>query len=153
MSVNDILGEPLYEAKLKIVDTVEHGASLLSILAGEVAFPLSGLRVDIVFEGLLRGRVAGAIRGVDYVLMRPDGGAELDIRATVTTDDGTRIALSAEGVTIPRPNSTVSSIRERIRLATASEAYSWVNRLYIFGVGSVDIATGDIEVRSYAHEE
>jgi Protein of unknown function (DUF3237) len=153
MSANDTLGEPFYKANLKIVDTVEHGATLQSILAGEVAFPPSGLRVDFVFEGLLQGRVAGEIRGVDYVLMRPDGGAELDIRATVTTGDGTRIALSAEGMTIPRPNSTVSSIREGIRLATASEAYSWVNRLHIFGIGTVDIATGEIEVRSYAPNE
>jgi hypothetical protein len=152
MSANDALGELVYDAQLKIVDTVEHGASLQSILAGEVAIPPAGLRVDFIFEGTLHGRVAGDIRGVDYVLMRPDGGAELDIRATVTTNDGIRIALSADGVTIPRPDSMVSTIREGIRLTTASETYRWVNRLHIFGIGTVDVATGTIEVRAYAPE-
>jgi hypothetical protein len=111
------------------------------------------LRVDFAFEGKLQGRVAGDICGVDYVLMRPDGGAELDIHATVTTSDGTKIALSAKGVSTPRPNSTVSSIREGVRLATASETYSWVNGLHIFGMGTVDIATGKIDIRAYAPNE
>jgi hypothetical protein len=153
MSAKDTLGELVYEAKLKIVDMVEHGASLQSILAGEVPFPPSGLRVDFVFEGLIQGRIAGDIRGVDYVLMRQDGGGELDIHATVTTSDGARIALSAEGVSIPRPHSTVSSIREGVRLATADEAYSWVNGLHIFGIGTADIATGNVDIRAYVPNE
>ena len=152
MSANDTLGELVYDARLQIVDTVEHGASLQSVLTGQVVFPLPGLRVDFIFEGVLEGRVAGEIRGVDYVLIRPDGGAELDIRATVTTSDGIKIALSANGVTIPRPDSTVSTIREGIRLTTASEAYRWVNCLHLVGIGTTDIATGSIEVRAYAPE-
>jgi hypothetical protein len=117
-----------------------------------VAFPLSGLRVDFVFEGLLHGRVAGEIRGVDYVLMRPEGGAELDIGATITTGDGTKIALSPVGTTIPQPNSTVSSIREAITLTAASDAYSWANGLHIFRIGAADVARGEIKVRSCAPE-
>jgi hypothetical protein len=55
-------------------------------------------------------------------------------------------------VTIPRPDSTVSTIREGIRLTTASEAYRWINGLHLVGIGSTDIATGSIEVRAYGFE-
>jgi hypothetical protein len=60
-----------------------------------------------------------------------------------------RIALAARGVTIPQPNSPISLVREGVRLTTASAAYSWLNPLHIFGIGTVDITTGEIEVRCY----
>ena len=146
---NDSLGEQLYEYTLKITGVTEYGASLQAVLAGEAPPPPSGLRVDIAFEGTATGRLAGAVRGVDYANLRADGRGELDIKAAITTSDGEMIALVADGVIIPHPGSPVALLRENVKLTTASAAYSWVNPLQIWGIGTVDLAAGEIKVRAY----
>ncbi len=56
------------------------------------------------------------MRGVDYQVMPADGRIDLDIRATIETDDGCRIALFADGVALTRPGEPVASLRENVRL-------------------------------------
>lgn len=146
---NDSLGELLYEYTVKITGVTEYGASLQAILAGETPPPPSGLRVDFAFEGPVTGRLAGAVRGVDYANLRADGRGELDIKATITTSDGEMIALAADGVIIPQPGSPVALLRENVKLTTASATYSWVNPLQIWGIGTVDLAAGEIDIRGY----
>lgn len=146
---NDSLGEQLYEATVKFTDITEYGASLQAILAGETPPPPSGLRVDVAFEGTATGRLAGALRGVDYANLRADGRTELDIKAEITTSDGEMIALAADGVIIPQPESPVGLLRENVKLTTASAAYSWVNPLQIWGIGTVDYAAGEVKIRAY----
>jgi hypothetical protein len=65
--------------------------------------PLQGARIDVAFAGLATGRLTGSVQGVDYLRIRADGRIDLDIRATVETKDGCRIALSADGVVISLP--------------------------------------------------
>jgi hypothetical protein len=60
-----------------------------------------------------------------------------------------KIALTASGVAIPRPGSPIAALRENVKLTTASEHYSWVNTVQIWGVGSVDLAAGEINIKAY----
>lgn len=142
-------GELLYEYTLRLTGVTEYGASMQDLLTGAAAPPPTGLRVDIAFEGEARGRLAGAIRGVDYLNIRGDGRMELDIRAELTTPEGDKIAMRIGGVGLPQPGSTASLLRENIQLTTASPRYAWVNALEIWAVGVADIATGEVHVRGY----
>jgi len=80
--------------------------------------------------------------------IRADRRVDLDIKAQITTDDGEKIALATSGVGISQPGSA-TLLRQNITLSTASELYSWVNPLQIWGIGSVDFGTGTVNVTAY----
>lgn len=52
----------------------EYGVSFAALMAGEVAPPVEGARFDVAFEGTATGqKLNGAIEGIDYVRVRPNG--------------------------------------------------------------------------------
>lgn len=142
-------GEKIYEYELDITGVTDHGIPLDAILSGQVAVPPQGARIDVAFDGRATGRLAGRVRGVDYARIRADGRMDLDIRATVETEAGERIALAADGVATMRAGEAVADLFENVTLSTAVEAYAWVNARQIWGVGSVDLAAGKIHIAAF----
>jgi hypothetical protein len=142
-------GEKIYEYDLDVTGITDYGVSLDAILSGREQAPLQGLRFDVAFEGHAVGRVAGAVRGVDYVRMRADGRFDLDIRAAIETADGRRIALTADGVATPRAAEPIADLLENITLSTPAVDYAWVNSRQIWGYGTVNFATGKIHIEGY----
>lgn len=142
-------GERIYEYDLRITGVTDSGIPMDAILSGQVAVPPQGLRFDVAFEGRAEGRLAGTVRGVDYLRLRGDGRMDLDIRATIETDSGHRIALSADGVAVARVGQPLVDLWENITLTTAIEQYGWVNGRQIWGLGIVDLAAGTIHVDAF----
>jgi len=142
-------GEKIYEYDLDITGVTDFGVSMESILAGKKNVPPQGARFDVGFEGHATGRLSGRVRGIDYLRMRADGRVDLDIRLTIETGDGFRIALSADGVSVLRPGEPIADLCENVTLTTAAEGYAWVNTHQIWGVGSVNLATGKIHIDAY----
>jgi hypothetical protein len=142
-------GEKIYEYDLDVTGVVDYGISLADIMAGTAAIPPQGARIDVAFEGRAKGRLSGRVRGVDYLVIRADGRVDLDIRATIETDDGQRIALSADGVGVPRATEPVADLCENVRLTTAAADYAWVNRRQVWAPGTVNFATGKIHIDAY----
>jgi hypothetical protein len=142
-------GEKLYEYDLDVTGMTDHGLGLDAILSGQLPVPPQGARIDVAFEGRAKGRLTGRVRGVDYARMRADGRIDLDIHATIETDDGHRIALSADGVAVPRAGEPVADLCENVRLDAAAEAYAWVNTRQVWGYGTVNFATGKIHIEAY----
>jgi hypothetical protein len=145
------VGELLYEYTLKITGVTEYGVSLESLMAGEVAPPPEGARFDVVFDGASRGpKLKGKVTGVDYVRIRADGRFQLHIHAEITADDGQKIALEADGVALPRKDSSIADLRENVTLFTSSKDYTWVNALQVWGIGTVDLAEQVVQVKGYS---
>jgi hypothetical protein len=142
-------GEKIYEYDLRITGVTDYGIAMDAILSGQVPIPPQGARFDVAFEGRAVGRLSGTVRGVDYLRMRADGRMDLDIRATVETDAGHRIALSADGVAMPRAGEPVADLLENVTLSTAVEDYRWVNTRQVWGVGTVDLAAGAIHIAAF----
>lgn len=141
-------GEKIYEYDLEVTGMTDYGMSLDAVLAGG-PIPPQGVRIDVAFEGRVDGRLAGRAHGSDYVRLRADGRIDLDIRAVIETDDGRRIALSADGVAAPRAGEPIADLYENVRLDTAAEDYAWVNARQVWGYGTVNFATGKIHVEGY----
>lgn len=141
--------EQLYEYTVRLTGFAEFGASLGEVLAGQRPIPPSGVRADLSFEGNAQGRLAGAIHGVDYFYLRPDGRMELDIRAVLTTSDGACIALEAGGVALAEPGNPVMSLREHVRCTTAHEKYSWLNAQEIWATGEADMTRQEVTIRGF----
>ena len=86
--------------------------------------------------------------GGDWLLVRPDGASELDVRATLRTDDGHLIYMYYRGI-LSRPPAVMERMRQGERdidpseyyfrttpvFETGSEKYDWLNRINSVGVG------------------
>jgi hypothetical protein len=142
-------GEKIYEYDLNVTGVTDSGVTLQGILSGQERVPPQGVRIDIAFDGRAKGRLSGRVRGVDYVRVGADGRVDLDIRAMIETERGSRIALSANGVAIPRATELVADLCENVRLSTAAEEYAWVNTRQVWGVGTVNFAAGTVHIDGY----
>jgi hypothetical protein len=62
-----------------------------------------GLRLDVAVEGTItEGPMAGGhVSGVDYLLLRRDGVAVLDVHETITLPGGSVVALQVRGFATP----------------------------------------------------
>lgn len=142
-------GEKIYEYILDVTGVTDFGITLEAILSGQAPVPPQGVRLDVAFDGRATGRLAGRVHGVDFTRMRADGRIDLDIRAIIETDDGHKIALSADGVASPRASEPVADLFENVSLTTAAGDYQWVNARQVWGVGTVDFAAGKIRIEGY----
>ena len=142
-------GDKIYECDLDITGVTDYGVSMDAILAGKEAVPLQGARFDLAVDGRGKGRLSGRVHGVDYLRMRADGRIDLDLHVAIETDDGHRIALSADGQAAPRNGEPIVDIFANVRLSAASKEYAWVNARQIWSVGTFNPATGKIHVEAY----
>ena len=99
--------------------------------------------------------------GADWVRVRPDGVFQLDVRATVETDDGAVIYVRYEGFI--RGEAEVMGrllageavdpgeyyMRTSPFFETGDERYAWLNSVVAVGVGSLDAANGVVRYEVY----
>jgi hypothetical protein len=123
-----------------------------------------GFRIDYHAKvGIAIGygfRAAILDNSADYMIVRPDGIAMLDVHATLRTDDGALIAASYGGMidfgedgyegigtgNVP----DVVDLQVSPRLTSADPRYRWMNRTYFIGVGQVDMRALVFKYDTYA---
>jgi Protein of unknown function (DUF3237) len=115
--------EKIFEYDLDITGVTDYGADMEALFTGRESAPLQGAQFDVMLAGPVKGRVTGNMRGIDYLRVRPDGRRELELRGTIETDDGNRIAFTAEGVGSPREGEPIVDLAVKIDLLTAAAAY------------------------------
>jgi len=145
------VGELLYEYSVKFSGMTEYGVSFAALMAGTTAPPPEGARFDVAFEGASIGpKLKGKVAGVDYLRVRADGRFELHIHAEITTEDGHKISLHADGVAMPKQGSPIAGLRENVTLLTSSKAYAWVNALQVWATGTVDLGEQVVHLKGYS---
>jgi hypothetical protein len=92
--------EKIFEYDLDITGATDFGSDMEAMSTGRESVPLQGAQFDVTLAGPVKGRVTGTTRGVDYLLVRPDGRRELELRYAIETDD---VALKSRTV-ITRPD-------------------------------------------------
>jgi Protein of unknown function (DUF3237) len=80
--------------------------------------------------------------------VRPDGVAELDVRATLTTDDGEVVSVRASGLATV-DDAGLASGTLALRFETSSELLAWVNREVGIAGTRADMAKGTLELDAY----
>lgn len=142
--------EHFFDEKLHLTQITEYGVDMQQILSDPTNLPPTGARLDIEYEGRIEGeRLSGDLKGVDYAVIRADGRFQLDIRGRVTTDDGTPIALYADGIMKQPDANGIAELRLNMQLTAAAPDYEWVNALQVWGSGNVNLETGQIRVSTY----
>ena len=123
-----------------------------------------GIRVNFYSTGgeITGPRIHGKIRpvGGDWVTVRRDGVAHLDVRATFETHDGASILVTYQGVVdfgedghdkfLRGEMPPTVPIRISPRFVTAHPEYLWLNRLHSIGIGEYHAATNDARYDVYA---
>jgi hypothetical protein len=143
-------GELIYEYTLQVTEVVEYGASANAVFSGQVRPPAESARFDLYFAGPITGtKLKGTVKGVDYLHIRADGRCQLNIHEEITTEDGKKIAVAADGVAIPEKGSPVFQLRENVTLTTNHPEYAWMNPIQVWAAGTVDVAKGEIRVKGY----
>jgi len=143
-------GELIYECTLQFTQVAEYGTSANAVFSGQMRPPAEGARFDVHFEGPITGpKLKGTVKGVDYLHVRADGRCQLNIHAEITTEDGKKIALAADGVAIPEEGSPVFQLRENVTLTTNHPEYSWLNPIQVWAPGTVDVSKGEIRIKGY----
>lgn len=110
-------------------------------VVGQGGGTISGSRV--------RGQVLNGSGG-DWLVLRPDGVVQLDVRLTIRTDDDALIYMRYEGIAagaaLPRvlggepvPPSDYY-FRTTPYFETSSERYAWLNKIVAVGVGQCDLS-------------
>jgi hypothetical protein len=131
----------------------------------EIIGPLpEGFRINFYSSGgeITGPRIHGKIRpvGGDWMTVRRDGVAYLDVRATLETHDGALILITYQGAIDLGDNGydkfrkgelpTTAKLRTSPRLLTSHHEYAWLNRLHCVGVGEYRAATNDANYDVYA---
>lgn len=144
-------GEPVYEYTLQVTRVVEYGLSSDDLFSGQVSPTPEGGRIDFYLEGAITGpKLKGTVVGIDYLYFRADGRAQLHIHAEITTEDGKKISLAAEGIAIPEAGSSVVQLRENVTLLSNHPEFSWVNAIQVWASGTVDLSSGRVHVKAHA---
>jgi uncharacterized protein DUF3237 len=116
---------PLIVLRLKTAATQDVGSTPRGLL---FIFPIIGGS----FEGdRLRGNVLAG--GADWATAAADGAFDLDLRATLETDDGALIHLTFTGVR----DDARQYLRTLPRFETAAPQYDFLNRLLAVGIGEI----------------
>jgi len=152
MTSNTItVGELIYEVTANFTKVTEYGVSMEALVSGRSTPSPEGARIDVAYDGTASGpRIKGRINGVDYLHIRADGRFQLHVHAEITTEDNEKIAFFADGSATPEERTGLYQPRDKITLTTSSPAYSWVNSLQFWGIGTVDPATRQANVKVYA---
>ena len=146
---------------------LEHIMSYNATLAEpEVIGPVpEGIRVNFyVTGGIINGpKVFGKLRavGADWLHLRRDGVANLDVRATAETNDGALLYITYGGTIdlgehgyedflrgVLPPDGT--PIRTSPRVYTSHPNYLWLNRLQCIGVGQAFLSRLEVAYDVYA---
>lgn len=102
--------------------------------AQEIGNGPHGVRLIIpLIGGKIEGpKIKGEVLpfGADWLVRRPDGVEEFDIRATIRTDDDELIYLNYRGI----GDKSQDYIRMTPIFETSSEKYSWLNKVICVGV-------------------
>ncbi len=127
------------------------------------ASPFGTRSIHIVTGGTFQGPgLRGTFRsgGGDWLLTLAGGAHELDVRATIETDDGALIYLSYRGVLDVAPDVMARVFageeiapseyyfRTTPRFETGSEKYAWLNKTICIGTGY--FAPGKVAYRIFA---
>ena len=127
------------------IDDLEHLCSYKARTTNFIYFgdtPI-GKRFDAYFEGEITGqKLSGRMHGIDYILMRSDGVAELDVRAVLVTEDQVNISVQISGY------GQGAELKDtQIKMITGHEKYRWLMSKIIIGKGKN--VNGNLELDYY----
>jgi hypothetical protein len=99
----------------------------------------NGTRVIVrVTGGTVKGpKLNGTVvdLGADWLTMRADGTAQLDVRIVINTDDGASISVTYKGIMSPDADGKPRIITAPL-FETGDERYAWLTQIQAIAIGA-----------------
>lgn len=150
MSETMVVQELLYDETGQMTETTDFGIDVQSLFSGRIPVPPQGVRFNTNFQSEITGpKLKGKFVGTNYVLLRADGVGMMNVQGVLTTVEGDKIAVHADGIFTAEQGSAISQDRANVSFYTASVKYSWLSRILIWSTGTVDLSTGKLAVKGY----
>ena len=138
----------LFEEIVRLTEVREYGFSWEEFMARRTPLPPEGARFDIHFEGEVTGdALQGTIRGIDYLTVRSDGRLFLELHAAIATHDGAMIKVTESGI------NDNGKLQLNMDFHTGDNRYTWLNQKHVWGLGTVDFATGEVYIKGYQNRK
>lgn len=152
--INDLLQSPfvnhIYSISPQFTSFETFGTTIEEIQIGTAEIPFQGLRYNTLFESRAEGMLNGAMSGIDFLTINPDGSRNLNVRVLLLTDDGAEIQAHYTGLFIPDENGgSVAQIFLKAIHSTPSESYQWAHNLSLIGYGTLDLQTLQMDLDFY----
>ena len=136
---------------------LDHEPQVMGLVAGAIRGNFFGLRGEVTGPRI-QGRVLP--RGVDYLTIRSDGVALLDVHLTVETNDKALIQIDYTGVADIGEDGQGKFLRNEIppsvparavpRMFSGYPGYEWVNRCQFVMIGEASFKNWEISYDVYA---
>lgn len=150
-----------YKYKMEHVCSVhvslDSNPQVLGMVAGSIRGNFYGISGEVIGPRI-QGRVLP--RGVDYLTIRSDGVALLDVHLTIETHDGALIQMDYTGVADIGEDGQGQFLRNEIpptvparavpRMFSGDPDYSWVNRCQFVMIGEASFKNWEISYDVYA---
>ncbi len=131
----------VYAGEGRLNGAESFGVDVLSVFGGQVPFPDDGIRMNGYFAGPAAGGVNGVISGRNFLHVTSDGASHMNSKIIVRTFDGETLLVEAQGASFA---ATGPAWWETSRTVSNLERYAEATRRFNVGVGSTDVASGQI---------
>ena len=88
------------------------------------------------------------MHSVNYVNIRADGRVDQHVHEQFDLTDGGKVAVFADGVGTLDANG-ILHLRVNVSCKSSSPAYVWMNSIQVWGIGTANLATGEIRIKGY----
>ena len=131
----------VYSGEGRLNGAESFGVDVMAVFGGQVQIPEEGLRMNAYFAGPCAGGVNGVISGRNFLAVTPDGASHMNSKIIVRTFDGETLLVEAQGASFIQ---TGPAWWETSRTVSNLPRYADMARSYNVGVGSTDVASGQI---------
>jgi hypothetical protein len=114
----------------------------------------AGHRMNMELNGRTRAgsRIEGEISGVDFLRLRSDGAAELEVHVTLTTPATQVVAVRASGLATLDSDGRASGYLA-VRFETGDDELGWLNQAVGVASTTADMSTGTLTVEGFLLRE
>lgn len=131
----------VYSGEGRLNGAESFGADVMAIFGGKVPIPDEGLRINGYFAGPAAGGINGVISGRNFLSVTPDGASHMNSKIIVRTFDGETLLVEAQGASFVKSG---PAWWETSRTVSNLARYAEASRRFNVGVGSTDVASGQI---------
>ena len=131
----------VYAGEGRLNGAESFGVEVMAVFSGQVQIPDEGLRMNGYFAGPAVGGVNGVISGRNFLHVTPDGASHMNSKIIVRSFDGETLLVEAQGASFVQ---TGPAWWETSRTVSNLPRYAEAARRYNVGVGSTDVASGQI---------
>jgi hypothetical protein len=114
-----------------------------------VDFSLLGVQLEITLAGRISGKIEGQILSTHYILMRPDGTSEFDLKSVIL-GNGEPILVKGRATGKAADQAQIEKSRADLTFQTLNPKMAYLNAAYAWSEATYNRASGEYTFKVYS---